>query len=103
MTSTHLPARFAVPALLGIALGLGACAREEPPAPAPVALSAQEQACIDRAAAVTAADPAAITVAPTASTKTGETIYTVGANGVSYDCVVGPDLQVSSFSAVTAP
>ncbi|TPE53785.1 hypothetical protein [Amaricoccus solimangrovi] len=102
MTILRVPARFAAPALIGAALALGACAKKAPE-PTPVALTPQEQACVDRAAAVTAADPAGITVMPSTSTKTGDMVYTVGAAGVNYTCVVSPGAQVSSFSAVTAP
>lgn len=102
MSILRVPARFAVPAILAATFAIGACAKKEP-APVPVALMPQEQACVDRAAAVTAADPAGITVVPSTSTKTGDMVYTVGANGVNYACVVSPDLQVASFSAVTAP
>ena len=102
MTILRVPARFAVPAVLAATFALGACAKKAPE-PVPVTLTPAEQACVDRAAAVTAADPAMITVAPSTSTKTGDMVYTVGANGVNYACVVSPELQVTSFSAVTAP
>lgn len=102
MTILHVPARFAAPALFGLALALGACAKKAPE-PTPVTLSPQEQVCVDRATAVTAADPAAISIMPSTATKTGDMVYAVAANGVTYNCVVTPDNQVSSFSAVVAP
>lgn len=102
MTILRVPAGLAAVTVLGAALALGACAKKEP-APTPVALTPQEQACVARAAAVTAADPAAITVTPSTSTKTGDMVYAVGANGVTYNCVVAPDGQVTNFDAVVAP
>ncbi|PZQ49270.1 MAG: hypothetical protein DI556_12015 [Rhodovulum sulfidophilum] len=102
MTILRVPARLAVPVLLGGALVVGACAKKAPE-PVPVTLSPQEQACVDRATAVTAADPAAISIVPSTSTKTGDMIYAVTAGGVTYNCVVAPDNAVTSFSAATAP
>jgi hypothetical protein len=91
--------------ILGLALiapvVLVACNRQPEPAPAPLpVMSAGEQACIDRAAATTAVDPATITIVPSASTKSGATIYTVTAGGVSYSCVAELDGTVSGFSAL---
>jgi hypothetical protein len=102
MTILRVPARFAVPALLGASLALGACAKKAPE-PAPVMLTPQEQACVDRATAVTAADPASISLTPSTATKTGDMVYAVVSNGVTYNCVVAPDNHVSSFAAVVAP
>ncbi len=84
--------------MLVLPMAFAACAKKPEPVMVP-ALSAPEQACVDRAAATTGADPTAISVTPTASTKTGDTIYTVTANGVAYNCVVGPDMTVSVFGA----
>ena len=102
MTIFRVPVRLAAPILLGASLALGACAKQAPE-PAPVMLTPQEQACVDRASAVTAADPAAISVTPSTPTKTGDMVYAVGAGGVTYNCVVAPDNHVVSFAAVVAP
>jgi hypothetical protein len=102
MTILRVPARFAVPLLLGASLAIGACAKKAPE-PVPVTLTPHEQACVDRATAVTAADPASISIIPTTSTKTGDMVYAVTAGAVTYNCVVAPDNSVSSFSAVVAP
>ena len=75
-----------------------ACARQQPETVAVPALSAAEQACVDRAVATTGADPATVTITPTAATKTGDTIYTVVANGQAYSCTVAPDLTVAQFA-----
>ena len=77
---------------------LAACARQEPETVAVPALSAAEQACVDRAVATTGADPATVTITPTAATKTGDTIYTLVANGQAYSCTVAPDLTVAQFA-----
>ena len=54
-------------------------------------MSPAEQACIAQGAQVAGADPATVTVTPVASTKEGDTIYTVVAGGVAYNCVASPD------------
>ena len=69
---------------------MAACAKQPPPPPAPV-LSPAEQACIATGAQTGAADPTTVTVVPTSSTKVGDTIYTVVANGIAYTCVASPD------------
>lgn len=102
MTMSRVPARLAVPAVLAICAALGACAKKAPP-PVVVALTPQEQACVDRAAAVTTAAPAGIGVVPSTSTKTGDMVYAVTANGAAYNCVVAPDGKVTSFTATTQP
>ncbi len=79
-------------------IALAACNRQPPPPPAPV-LSAAEQACVAQGAQMSGVDPATVTVTPTASTKLGETIYTVVANGIGYNCVVSPEGAVTSFTA----
>jgi hypothetical protein len=89
--------RSSLAAALLLPLVFAACARQPEPAPVPV-LSAAEQACVDRAAGVTGADPATVTITPTAATKTGDTIYTVVANGQAYSCTVAPDLTVAQFA-----
>ena len=79
-------------------VAMAACAKKPEPMATPV-LTGPEQACATRAAQVTGADASTVTVVPTASTKTGDTIYTATANGLNYNCVVGPDMMVSTFSA----
>jgi hypothetical protein len=76
---------------------LAAC-HKTPPAPEPVPLTPAEAACAAAGANAAAVDVGTVTVTPTASTKMGETIYTVVANGVGYNCVVGADGTVASFS-----
>lgn len=90
--------RASLAMMLVLPMAFAACAKKPEPVPVPV-MSAGEQACVDRAVATTGADPTSVAVTPTASTKTGDTIYTVTANGVGYSCVVAPDLTVASFSA----
>lgn len=90
--------RIALAALLALPLAIGACAKKPEPTPVPV-LSGAELACVTRAAEASGLDASTITVAPTASTKTGDTIYTVTAGGVDYTCVVAPDMTVSQFAA----
>ncbi len=85
-------------AALLLPMVFAACARQEPETVAVPALSTAERACVDRAVAATGADPAAVTVAPTAATKTGDTIYTVVADGQAYSCTVAPDLTVAQFA-----
>jgi uncharacterized low-complexity protein len=61
-------------AALLLPIALAACARQEPETVAVPTLSAAEQACVDQAVATTGADPATVTITPTAATKTGDTI-----------------------------
>ena len=63
-------------------------------------MSAAEQACADRAATLAGVDPTAVGVVPTATTKSGATIYTASAGGVDYTCVVEVDLTISQFEAL---
>jgi hypothetical protein len=91
--------RFALGMALLAPIVVVACQRAPEPEPAPL-LSAGEQACIDQAAATAGVDPATVTIAPTASTKAGATIYTVNAGTASFTCVVEVDLTVSEFSAL---
>ena len=42
-------------------------------------------------------EPVSVAVTPVASTKEGDTIYTVVAGGVAYNCVASPDGTVRSF------
>ena len=87
----------AILALMLIApLAIAACQKPPPPPPAPV-LSPAEQACIAAGAQTAGVDPATVSVTPTASTKMGDTIFTVVAGGVAYTCVASPDGAVSSF------
>lgn len=79
---------------------VAACQRAPEPEPAAPLLTAGEQACVAQAAATAGVDPATVTIAPTASTKTGATIYTVNAGEASFTCVVEADLTVSEFSAL---
>ena len=90
MTRTSLALSLIVP------IAIAACAKQPPPPPAPV-MSPAEQACIAQGAQVAGADPATVTVTPVASTKEGDTIYTVVAGGVAYNCVASPDGTVRSF------
>lgn len=91
--------RLGLAAAILLPVTIAACHRNEPEPVAVPIMSGAEQACATRAAETTGADASTVTVVPTASTKTGESIYTVTANGVNYNCVVGPDLTVSSFTA----
>ena len=75
---------------------LAACNRQPPPPPAPM-LSAAEQACLDQGAAIAAVDASTVTVTPVSSTKAGDTIYSVVAGGVAYNCVASFDGTVTSF------
>jgi hypothetical protein len=78
---------------------VAACNREPAPPPAPV-MSAGEAACAARAAQVAGVDAATVTVVPTASTKTGATIYTATVGNQDYTCVVELDSTVSTFEVV---
>ena len=77
-------------------VAIAACAKTPPPPPPPV-LSPGEQACVARGAEAAAVDAGTVTVTPTSSTKVGDTIFTVVANGVAYTCVASPDGVVSVF------
>jgi hypothetical protein len=90
MTRTSLALILIVP------VAMAACAKKPPPPPAPV-LSPAEQACIAQGAQVSGADPATVTITPVSSTKVGDTIYSVVAGGVGYNCVASPDGTVTSF------
>lgn len=93
LTKTGLAAALVLPMVFA------ACNRT--PEPVPVALpvmSGAEQACADRAAQISGLGPEAVTVVPTASTKTGATIYAASAGGVDYTCVVEIDMSVSTFA-----
>jgi hypothetical protein len=92
MTRTSLALTLIVP------IAVAACAQQPPPPPAPI-LSPAEQACIAQGAQVAGADPTTVTVTPVSSTKTGDTLYTVVAGGVAYDCLASPDGTVRSFQA----
>jgi hypothetical protein len=89
--------RIGLATALIVPVALAACNRTPPP-PEPVPLTAAESACAAAGANAAGVDAATVSVTPTSSTKTGETIYTVVANGVGYNCVVGPDNVVASFS-----
>ncbi len=93
--------RFGFAALVAVPIALAACHREPPPPPAPIQ-SAGEAACAARAAQLAGVDPATVTVVPTASTKSGATIYTTTVNGVDYRCVVEIDSTISAFDPLTA-
>ena len=76
---------------------VAACAKPAPP-PAPV-MTGPEAVCAARGATTTGVDVSTVTVMPTSSTKAGDTIYTVTANGIAYNCVVDPDgTTISTFS-----
>jgi hypothetical protein len=90
MTRTSLALCLIVP------IAIAACAKKEPPPPAPI-LSPAEQACIAQGAAAAGVDPATVTATPVSSTKVGDTIYSVVAGGIGYNCVASPDGTVSSF------
>ena len=42
-------------------------------------------------------DPSTVTITPVSSTKVGDTIYSVVAGGIGYNCVASPDGTVTSF------
>jgi hypothetical protein len=90
--------RLSLVVMLVSPLALAACNRQPPPPPAPV-LSPGEEACVAQGAQVAGVDAGTVTVTPTATTKVGDTIYTVIANGIGYNCVVTPAGVVTSFSA----
>ena len=91
--------RLALATALMLPVVLAACQRTPPPPPAPV-MSAAEAACAARAAEVAGVDTATVTVVPTASTKTGATIYTATVGNTAYTCVVEIDQTVSTFEVV---
>ena len=77
---------------------VAACAPKPAPPPAPV-MTGPEAVCAARGATTAGVDVSTVTVVPTASTKAGDTIYTVTANGIAYNCVVDPDgTTISTFS-----
>ncbi len=77
---------------------VAACAPKPPPPP-PVMLSGPEQVCAARGASTAGVDVSTVTVVPASSTKMGDTIYTVTANGISYNCVVEPNgTTISTFA-----
>ncbi|WP_297976852.1 hypothetical protein [uncultured Amaricoccus sp.] len=90
MTRTSLALTLIVP------IAIAACAKQEPPPPAPI-LNPGEQACIAQGAAAAGVDPATVTATAVSSTKLGDTIYSVVAGGVGYNCVASPDGTVTSF------
>ena len=83
--------------LLIVPMAMAACARQEPPPPPAPVMSPAEQACVAQGAAIAAVDQTEVTITPTSSTKVGDTIYTVVANGIAYNCVATPDGVVTSF------
>ena len=91
MTRTSLALTLIAPIAM-----MAACAKQPPPPPAPV-LSPAEQACIAQGAVIAAVDATTVTVTPVASTKEGDTIYSVVAGGVGYNCVASPDGTIRSF------
>ena len=91
--------KIGLAAILVAPIILGACNREPPPPPAPV-MTAAEAACAARAAEAAGVDAATVVVTPTASTKTGATIYTASVGGASYTCVVEMDSTVSTFEVM---
>lgn len=92
--------RIGLACAIALPVFAAACNRTPEPEPMPVMLTAAEQACVDQGVAMTGADPSTVIVTPTASTKTGESIYTVNAGGMNYNCVAGMDGTVSSFTAM---
>ena len=66
-------------------------------------LSPGEAACAAQAAQVAGVDAATVTVVPTATTKTGATIYTATVGDTDYTCVVEVDSSISTFEVVTVP
>ena len=93
--------KLGLAALVAFPIALAACQKEPPPPPAPVQ-TAGEAACAARAAQLAGVDAATVTVVPTASTKTGATIYTASVNGVDYRCVVEIDSTISTFDVLRA-
>jgi hypothetical protein len=79
---------------------LAAC-QQPAPEPLPPVQSPGEAACAAQAAQVAGVDAATVTVVPTASTKSGATIYTATVGETDYTCVVELDSTISSFEAVS--
>ena len=91
MTRTGLAVALMLPIVLA------ACNKNPPPPPQPV-LTGPEAACAARGAATAGVDVSTVSVTPVSSTKAGEPIYSVVANGVGYNCVVGMNGAVESFT-----
>lgn len=87
-------------ATLLVPLALAACQRTPPPPPPAPILTAAEAACAARAAEVAGVDAALVTVVPTASTKSGATIYTASVGDTDYTCVVEVDQTISTFEVI---
>ncbi len=85
-------------AMAALPLLVAACARE--PEPEVLFVPGPELACAERAAIASGLDASVVTVTPTASTKTGATIYTATAGDAAYNCVVEVDGTISSFTAM---
>ncbi len=96
MTRTSTTRWMLIGAALALPLGIAACAKKPEVPPAPIRTAAEE-ACAAAAATATGLDASVVTVSPTASTKTGGTIYTAQVGDQSFTCVVEPDLSVSTF------
>ena len=77
---------------------VAACSRE--PEPEVLYVAGPELACAEQAAIASGMDASTIMVSPTASTKTGATVYTATAGAQSYSCVVEVDGTVSSFTPI---
>lgn len=91
-------ARIGAVAFLALPLAIAACSKPAPPPPAPM-MSLSEEACAARAATTTGLDVSTVTIMPTSSTKTGDTVYAVTAGAATYTCVASPDGTISSFAA----
>lgn len=96
MTRTSPTRWMLIGAALALPFGIAACAQQPEVPPAPTRTAAEE-ACAAAAATATGLDAGVVSVSPTASTKTGGTIYTVTAGDQSFNCVVEADLSVSTF------
>ena len=95
--------RMGFAAVLVLPVVIMGCNRTPEPEPQPVMapmMSGPEQVCADRAAAIAGTGPEAVTVVPTASTKTGAGVYTASVARADYSCVVEPDMTVSAFEPV---
>ena len=92
MTRTGLAVALMLPVVLV------ACQKTPPPPPAAGADRAGGRPARRAAPRRRASTSSTVTVTPASSTKTGETIYSVVANGVGYNCVVGPDGTIASFT-----
>ena len=84
--------------MLIVPVAMAACAKQPPPPPPAPMLSPAEQACVAQGAAIAAVDATTVTVTPVSSTKVGDTIFDVVANGVTYTCVASPEGVVSHFA-----